>query len=633
MTAPTTSPTTTAAAPPSTGHTPPPRRGVLDFVEWLGNKLPEPALLFAILCSIVIGLSALGSGLGWKVQPVRLGLVHEPSLAADGSPMLNPDGTPALTQVFRPDGRPQTRLNPVGQPISPRNLLTSDGIYWMLSSMLRNFFSLPAMSLVFVAMLGIGVAEKFGLFSTLMRALALATPKRFLTPMVVLIGANAAIASDAGYIVLPPLAAALYAAIGRHPVAGLAAAFSGVAGGFGGGFFPTGADGALTGSAQDAAQILEPAYSVNMLHNLFFKSGSAIVIMLVGWLVTDRIVEPRLNRIAPLSAAQADPESPHPVESRVLQQMALTAAEGRALVAALGVGAALVGLFLCLILIPGWPLHGMGAQSHFNGRLLTYHEVTIAPESTPELSHVPAGTSASDILSQHNLTIIETATPGRLVEPPGERWSQVLVPVMLFVFLIPGIVFGILTGALKTQKDFVDGFYHGVRSIVPVLVLAFFLGQFVAYLGYTNLDRMAAYAGGSLLVQADLPLPLLIVLFVILVICGDFMISGMIAKFAILAPIFIPMFMMVGASPELTTAAYRIGDSVVNVITPLNAYLLIILAVLQKYRKDAGLGALIALMLPYSVCYAIAWTSFLLVWYYAGLPLGPGSPLSYAPTH
>jgi aminobenzoyl-glutamate transport protein len=238
---------------------------------------------------------------------------------------------------------------------------------------------------------------------------------------------------------------------------------------------------------------------------------------------------------------------------------------------------------------------------------------------------------AHDVLSRRTMTVVETTTPGRLVEAPGPRWSHVLVPIIFFTFLIPGVVFGLITGTLKNQRDFVDGLYHGVRSIVPVIVLAFFLGQFVNYLGYTNLDRMLAYAGGSLLVRADLPIPLLIVLFVLLVICGDFAISGMIAKFAILAPIFIPMFMMVGASPELTTAAYRIGDSVVNVITPLNAYLLIILTVLQRYKKDAGLGTLIALMLPYSACYAVAWTSFLLLWYFLGLPLGPGSPLHYSP--
>jgi aminobenzoyl-glutamate transport protein len=190
-----------------------------------------------------------------------------------------------------------------------------------------------------------------------------------------------------------------------------------------------------------------------------------------------------------------------------------------------------------------------------------------------------------------------------------------------------------LTGVMKSQKDFIDGIFHGIRSLTPVLAIAFFMGQFVNYFAYTRLDKMLAYSGGTLLVTADLPVPLLIVLFVLMVVLGDFAISGMLSKFGVLAPIFIPMFMMVGKSPELTTAAYRIGDSVVNVITPMNSYLLVILVVLQKYRKDAGLGTLISLMLPYSMVFFVVWTGFLLIWYQLGFPLGPASPANYVPSH
>jgi aminobenzoyl-glutamate transport protein len=203
---------------------------------------------------------------------------------------------------------------------------------------------------------------------------------------------------------------------------------------------------------------------------------------------------------------------------------------------------------------------------------------------------------------------------------------------MIFLtFIIPGMTFGFITGALRSQADFIGAIYHGIRTIVPVLAIAFFMGQFVNYFQYTGLDRMLAYAGGSLLVQADLPVPLLIVLFVLLVVMGDFAMSGMLSKFGVLAPIFIPMFMMVGMSPELTTAAYRIGDSVVNIITPLNSYLLIILVALQKYKPKAGLGSLISLMLPYSLVFGLLWTGFLLAWYFSGLPLGTDAPLHYIP--
>jgi aminobenzoyl-glutamate transport protein len=219
----------------------------------------------------------------------------------------------------------------------------------------------------------------------------------------------------------------------------------------------------------------------------------------------------------------------------------------------------------------------------------------------------------------------------RAVERAGDRWSQVIVPMIFCIFFFPGLVFGLITKQIKGQKEIIEGLYHGIRSIVPVLVIMFFLAQFVESLKYTGLDRMLAYAGGSLLVQVDLPVPLLLVLFILVVIMGDFAMSGMLSKFGVLAPIFIPMFMMVGMSPELTTAAYRIGDSVVNIITPLNSYLLIILAVMHKYRPQAGLGSLISLMVPYTLVFFVVWTAFLIGWYFLGWPLGTEAPIHYVP--
>jgi aminobenzoyl-glutamate transport protein len=269
--------------------------------------------------------------------------------------------------------------------------------------------------------------------------------------------------------------------------------------------------------------------------------------------------------------------------------MALSPAEKRGLAIAGVVFLAVMGVFAALILIPGAPLHGTGQPALANG----------------------------------------TPAPG---ERSGDRWSQVIVPIIFFAFVLPGAAFGRAVGLLNGQRDLIDAFYHGIRSIIPVLAISFFMGQFVNYFQYTGLDRMLAYAGGSLLIAADLPTPLLLVLFIMLVIAGDFAISGMLSKYGILAPIFIPMFMMTGISPELTTAAYRIGDSVVNIITPMNSYLLIILAVLQKYQRNAGLGSLIALMVPYSVVLGTLWTAFLLVWWLTGYPLGTGAPLEYVPS-
>ncbi len=320
------------------------RRGMLDWIELVGNKLPEPALLFALLAALVVAISALGATMGWQVQPVKPTVVMATVVDAAGATVQ----TPKLDAR----GLPEIALQDSGAPIQPRSLMTADGVYWMLSSALRNFVQMPALPLIFVAMLGIGLAEKFGFFSALMRWLALLTPRRLLTPAVVLLGATSSVASDAGYIVLPPLAAALYLAVGRHPVAGMAAAFAGVAGGFGAGFFPNGSDGVLSGFAQDAARVIDPEYNVSILHNYFFKVVSAFTVMLGGWFVTDRIVEPRLRRLNPQDIQAAGDDS--------ARQMALSPQERRALRGALLSAFLGAALLAAMILVPGMPLHGDG---------------------------------------------------------------------------------------------------------------------------------------------------------------------------------------------------------------------------------------------------------------------------------
>jgi len=560
--------------------------GWFDRIERIGNALPEPVLIFVILSAIVIVVSAIGAAADWRIQPVRPKAELIQQVDAAGQPVVDKDNNPVLVPKLDEMNKPIVTLvgatDKDGKPVElvAKSLLTSEGIYWMLSSMVRNFTTLPALGLVFVSMLGIGIAEKFGMFGALMRWFALITPRKLLTPVIVFIGANAAVASDAGYIILPPLAAALYLAMNRPPIAGLAAAFAGVAGGFGGGVFPNAGDGFLAGVATSSAHIIDPSYhAVEATHNWYFKSASSIIIMLAGWFVTDRIVEPRLRRIGGSSI---------PTDAPSLDQLALKSDEKRGLLAAGLVAVIVVGLFAAMVKIPGWPLFGKGILTDAKG--------------------VPI--------------------PG---EQLGDRWSQVIVPLIFFVFLLPGMAYGWVTGAMRRQADFIDGIYHGIRSIVPILGIAFFMGQFVNYLTYTGLDRMLAYAGGSFLFEAQLPVPLLIVLFVILVIAGDFLMSGMLSKFGVLAPIFIPMFMIVGMSPELTTAAYRIGDSVVNIITPLNSYLLIILVSMQRYSKHAGLGSLITLMMPYSIVFGVVWTLFLLAWYWIGFPLGTKAPVTYVP--
>ncbi len=602
--------------------------GILGWIERVGNKLPEPAILFAILAVVVVVASGITAAAGWEVQQFDLKVEQVAELGPDGQPIVGADRKPVMVPKLDAQGNPVAiKVNRPGPPMRPRSLMTKEGVYWMLSSMIRNFTGLPALGLVFVGMLGIGLAEKFGLFGAMMRAIALATPKWLLTPVVVFIGANASVASDAGYIILPPLAAALYLAMGRHPVAGLAAAFAGVAGGFGGGLFPTAADGFLAGEASRAAQIVDAHYpQVLITHNWFFKAASAVVIMFAGWFVTDRIVEPRLMRQRHLDSH----------DTSAIQDLSVSPLEKKGLLAAVAAMVLVLGTFFAMVFTPGAPLNGPGQPTLASGRVLIEHPAEIYPAGskienggviTPKGDEIPV--VAHDIISRTPLIVVEKAEAPRVADPAGDRWSQVIVPLIFFVFIIPGMVYGVVVGTFRTQRDFIEAIYHGVRTIVPVLAIGFFMGQFVNYFTYSGMDRMLAFAGGALLIDADLPTPLLITFFILFVIAGDFAISGMLSKYALLSSIFIPMFMLVGISPELMTAAYRIGDSVVNVVTPLNSYLLIILVVLQKYKKDAGLGSLISLMLPYSVVFFIVWTGLLLAWMASGVDLGPGSGQHY----
>lgn len=530
---------------PPKGQPTPPVSGFrfLDFIERVGNRFPEPVLIFAGLAVVAIALSAVGAALGWHVQPVT------PKLDAQNK----------ITLVAREGG-----------PIFVQSLTTIEGVYWMLANMVRNFTSFPPLGLIITCMLGIGVAERVGMFATLMRFLAMLTPRKLLTPMIIFLGCNASIASDAGYLILPPLAAALFYAVGRHPLAGAGAAFAGVAGGFGAGFFVTGADTVLAGFATAAGRGIDPTVNVLATTNWYFKAASVFVLTAAGWAVTDLFIEKRLRRSSPVNTAEQPTELVAP-----------TPTEKRALGVSLLVMLAFIGLYIAMVKLPGWPLYGDGQ---------------------------PLPT-----------------------DRPSARWSQVLVPMMFFIFLAPGLTYGFMTGKLRTQQSVCDAFYSSVRTLAPVIAMAFFAAQFLAYFQYSNLDKLMAYGGGKLLVRLDLPTPVLLVVFILTIILADFAMSSMTAKFAVLAPIVIPMFMMTGVSPDLTTAGYRIGDSVVNIITPLNTYMPIVLLVIQKYRTGAGVGSLISLMIPYSLVFGIVWIAFFLLWYFAGLNLGPDAGLLYTP--
>jgi aminobenzoyl-glutamate transport protein len=369
------------------------------------------------------------------------------------------------------------------------------------------------------------------------------------------------IALDAGYVVLPPLAAALYHAVGRPPLAGLAAVFAGVAGGFSANLTVTSLDAILAGFSEAGARILDPGYRVAVTANLHFMIASTFLLTGVGWAVTALWIEPRL---AAQPAAEGEVAAPESTQ--------LAPPERRALRRALLALALLLALFVAAAWIPGWPLHGQ------DGRI--------------------------------------------------PRWVSAAVPLLFLAFLVPGLVYGAAAGTLRSHRDAARTLGEVMAGMGPYVVLAFFAAQFVESFRRSGLGEMLALAGGDLLARAALPAPLLLVGFVLVVAAANLLIGSMSAKYAFLAPIFVPLFMRVGVSPELTQAAYRVGDSVTNIVTPLNPYFVVILVAVQRWAPRAGLGTVIALMLPYSLAFLVAWSLLLVAWIILGLDLGPAGPLT-----
>ncbi|QOI99232.1 MAG: AbgT family transporter [Phycisphaeraceae bacterium] len=616
---------------------PPPARppGILGLIEWLGNKLPDPVFLFISATLLVAVVSAVGSAASWRVQPVKPQVVTET--------VTGPDGREVTRPVTRPDGRPVTVLVDSGDPIGPNSLISSDGVYWLFANAVRNFINFPPLGVVLVGMFGIGIAERVGLFAAAMRWLATLIPSRLLTPSIVFLGITSNIASDAGYIILPPLAAALYVAFGRPPLAGIAAAFAGVSAGFSANLMIGSTDTLIAGITQVGARVLDPAYTILPTCNWWFLAVSTFVLTLAGWLVTAKIVEPRLARMPAdplppdLSAAQG---SLSPDERRGLR------AAGVALVAALAGAAA-------LLFVPGAPLYGdMPAPAPSLGTIPVKPSVpstvfTPDPDQAAQgaaVLHKPFEIPARRVDPNGQETIggftprvtPEPPTlPGsfRPAPPPGPRWSQAIVPLILVIFLIPGLAYGIVTGVIRSPRDITKAFVQTMQTMAPVITMAFFAAQFIECFKYSRLDAMLANVGGSALVAAGLgPTPLLLAV-VLLTMGVNILMSSMSAKWTALAPIIVPMMMMVGISPEMTQAAYRVGDSVTNIVTPLNTYVIIILVAMQRYRKDAGIGNLIALMLPYSVVFFIFWSLLLVAWVFFAFAPGPAAPLWYAPGH
>lgn len=464
-----------------------------------------------------------------------------------------------------------------GRLVEPVNLLSVEGLHRILVNLVPNFTGFAPLGTVLVALIGIGVAEHSGLLGAALRRLVLASPRALLTPILVFAGVMSNMASEIGYVLLIPLAGLVFKAAGRPPLLGMAAAFAGVSGGYSANLLIGTIDPLLSGLSQEAARIVAPGYAVSPLANWYFMMVSTPVVTVLGWFVTERIVAPRLNAAcaAPSGVAGDDPGA---AASRPL-----TAAERRGLSAA---GFALLGLTLLLTwaALPAGSVPGAGfLRNPANGELL----------NSPLLHGVVA---------------------------------------VIFVYgVVAGIAYGVAAGTIRSDADVIRGMGTSMSTLGGYLVLVFFAAQFVAFFNWTQLGLVLAVNGADALRALDLPAVPLFVAFVLLTATVNLFMGSSSAKWALMAPVFVPMFMLLGYSPELTQVAYRIGDSVTNIISPMMSYFALIIAFFQRYEPRAGLGTVVATMLPYSIVFLVGWSTLLAGWLALGLPIGPDAALRYVP--
>ncbi len=504
---------------------------VLGVIERVGNKLPHPATLFAIFAFAIILLS----------------------------------GVATLFNV--------TAIHPgTGEKVEAFNLLSRQGLHMIMTNMVVNFTSFAPLGTVLVALLGIGVAEASGLMSTALRQLVIAAPKKLLTFAIVFAGILSNMASEVGYVVLVPLGGMIFLAVGRNPIAGIAAAFAGVSGGYSANLLLGTIDPLLAGLSEEAARIIDPAYTVNPTANYYFMFISTFFIAYIGTWVTEKVVVPRLGEYK----GDAKPEE--------IKQ--LTSDERRGLRATFW---ALVGIAL-LLLWSAVPVEG-GIWSSIPGSGFMRDPVT-----------------------------------GDLLRSP---FMSGIVAIIFVVAAILGIVYGIAGKTLKSNYDVINGMGKSMSTLGTYIVLVFFAAQFVAYFNWTNLGLIFAIQGANFIGSLGFGrIPIMIALVLVAAII-NLVVGSASAKWAIMAPVFIPMFMLLGYSPEFTQLAYRVGDSVTNVIAPMMSYFAMIVAFMERYDKKAGIGTIIATMLPYTFIFLATWLLMLVVWIILGIPIGPGAPLFY----
>lgn len=497
----------------------------LDKIEKVGNKLPDPAVIFLLSLVIVWVLSALLSNMSFDALDPR-----------------------------------------TGKNIEVQNLLTGASLADFMSRMVTIFTSFAPLGVVLVSMLGIGVAEHSGFINAGLKRMLDSTPKFLLTPSIILVAIVSHTATDAGYVLVIPLAGVIFYAMGRHPLAGIAAAFAGVSGGFAANFVPSAIDPLLQSFTQSAAHIIDPSLQVNPLNNWFFTSASSLLIICIGWYLTDRVIEPRL---------QATPVDGDPKEIPKFDE--LSDKDRKALRAATLVMLAGIGLLVAVL----WPVDSP----------LRAPDGDLASFSAPVMRSI--------------------------------------VPLIFLLFIIPGVVYGLMAGTFKSSRDIIGAMSKSMGSMSYYIVMAFFCALFIDAFGKSNLGALLAIEGAQVLQTLQLPSMVTIVGLIFLTAFVNLFVGSSSAKWALLGPIFVPMLMQLGISPDLTQAAYRVGDSSSNIITPLMPYFPLVVVYCQRYVKETGIGTVLSLMLPFSICIMLLWTAFLLIYWGLGLPLGLQSSYVY----
>ena len=534
---------------------------MLDGIERLGNKMPDPAILFLILCGAVIVLSQI---LFWFDVKATYEVVKPPPVPTEETYF---GGSVEPTDVGPTEPVPPEAYRTVTETTKVKGLLQGDGIRYLFTSFVSNFRNFSAVAIILVVMVGVGLAEAAGLIAALIRKLVGVSSKSTLTFIIVLLGVVSSIASDAGYLVLIPLGAAAFKSVGRNPLAGLAAAFAGVAAGFGVNFLITPLDGVLVEITNDTSGSSEN--HIDLASNLYFGIASTIFVTIVLTFITAKLVENRLGAWDPADAGEGPQEADEAPEVTPEQ-------EKRGLKFALWATlAVLVGITL-LTAIPGAPLRN--------------------PDTGKVIGDSP--------------------------------FMDSLIVIIMIVFYVAGYAYGRGAGTIKGSEDVLKTITKSWAGLAGLLFLFLLIAQFIAYFNYSRIAEVLAVKLGDVLEHMDIGKVWLLIGVIIVSMIVDLIIPQAIAKWALLAPIFVPLMLRLGVAPQTVLAAYRVGDSPFNVLTPLMAYFPLIVIFAKRYRKDAGIGTVVSLMLPYAIVLSVLWILFFVVWYLIGIPLGPGAPVN-----